>query len=150
MKLVCPKCHISRSIKNIRREYNIQPEFFEGEIDHNLINIDIYKDYEKLWRHYLVDDLLGLPYVVARHGYIIQKITGVSYKNSLTEASLGWSCLGRYSKEANRFYKHQKKNRYVRDFIRKTIHGGGYLACKKNCINIIQRSFKFFREILWG
>ena len=59
-----------------------------------------------LWRPYLIDDVLGLPYVLAKHGTSIQKITGVSYKNSLTEAALGWSCLGRYLKEDNKIFIH--------------------------------------------
>ena len=52
------------------------------------------------------DDVLGLAYVVAKHGNSIQKITGVSYGNSLTEAALGWSCLGRYLKEDIRILIH--------------------------------------------
>ena len=50
------------------------------EINHDLINIGNYKDYENLWRPYLIDDVLGLAYVIAKHGNSIQKITGVSYK----------------------------------------------------------------------
>ena len=41
------------------------------------------------FRPYFIDDVLGLAYGIAEHGNSIQKITGVSYKNSLTEASLG-------------------------------------------------------------
>ena len=55
----------------------------KGEIDHDLINISNYKEYENLWNPYLKDDVVGLAYVVAKHGISIQKITGVSYKNSL-------------------------------------------------------------------
>ena len=65
---------------------------------------------------YLVDDPLGLAYIVAKHGNSIKKITGVSNKNSLTEAALGWSCLGRYIKEDNEIL-YTPKNKYVRDFI---------------------------------
>ena len=87
-----------------------------GEINHDLINVGNYKDYENLWRHYLIEDVLGLAYVLAKHGNSIQTITGVSYKNSLTEASLGWSCLGRYLKEDNKIL-YTPKIKYVRDFI---------------------------------
>ena len=42
---------------------------------------------------------MGLANVDTKHGIIIQKCTGGSYKNSLTEVSQGWSYLGRYLKE---------------------------------------------------
>ena len=50
----------------------------KGEINHDLICIDKYKDYENLWRTHLLDDVLGIAYVFAKHGNSIQKITGVS------------------------------------------------------------------------
>ena len=131
MKFVCSKCHISGSLKSIQKEYNIQPDLMKSEINHDLINIDNSKDYENLWRAYLLDDVLGLSYVVAKHGNSIQKITGFSYKNSLTEAALGWSCLERYLKEVNKIL-YIPKNEFVRDFIKTTVHGGRVLACNKN------------------
>ena len=45
-----------------------------------------------------------------------KKITGVFFKNILTEASLGWACLGGYLKEDNKIL-YTPKNKYVRDFI---------------------------------
>ena len=92
IKFVCSKCHISGLLKSIQKEYNIQPVLMKGEINHDLINISKYKDYENLWRPYLIDDVLGLAKVIAKHGISIQKITVVSYKNSSTEAALSWSC----------------------------------------------------------
>ena len=83
IKLVCSKCHISVSLNSIQKANNIQPDLMKGEIDHDLINISNYKEYENLWNPYLKDDVVGLAYVVAKHGISIQKITGVSYKNSL-------------------------------------------------------------------
>ena len=118
MKFVCSKCHLSGSLKSIQKEYNIQPDLMKDEIDHDLINISNYKNYENLWRPYLISDVLGLAYVVVKHGNCIQKITGVSYKNSLTEAALGWSCLGRYLKGDNNIL-YTPKNKYVTDFIKK-------------------------------
>ena len=102
MKFVCSQCHISGSLKSIHKEYTIQPDLMKGEVNHDLINIVNYKDYENLWRPYLIDDVLGLAYVVAKHAKSIQKITGVSYKNSLTDAALGWCCLEKFLKEENR------------------------------------------------
>ena len=52
----------------------------KGEIDHDLIIFVNYNDYEKLWRPYLIDYVLGLAYVVDKHGNSIQKFTGVSNK----------------------------------------------------------------------
>ena len=93
MKFVCSKCHVSGSLKSIQREYNIQPELLGGELDHGLNNIGKYNGYENLWRPYLVDDVWGLAYMVAKHGNNYQKNTGFLFKNSLTEAPLGGSCL---------------------------------------------------------
>ena len=116
----------------------------KGEINHELINIGNYKDYENSWRPYLIDDVIGLAYVIAKHGNSIQKITGVSYKNSLTEAALGWSCLGRYLKEVNKTL-YTPKNKYVRSFSKQTVHGGRVLACNKK---IVSKSFKDVVNVL--
>ena len=102
MKCVCSICHISGSLKSIQKAYNIQPDLTKAEINHDLIKIRIYKDYENLWRPYLIDDVVGLAYLIAKHGNSIQIITGVSYENSLSEAALGSSCLGRCLKEDNK------------------------------------------------
>ena len=51
-------------------------------MDHNLFKNGNYKDYENLWRPYLIDDVLGLAYDIAKHGNSIQKITGASYKKN--------------------------------------------------------------------
>ena len=118
MKFVCSKCHISGLLKSIQKENNIQPDLRKGEIDHDLINIGNYEKYENLWRPYLLDDVLGIAYVVAKHGTGIQKTSCVPCKNSLTEACLGWSCLGRYLKEDIKIL-YKPKNKYVRDFIKK-------------------------------
>ena len=80
-----------------------------GEINQDLINIGNYKDYENVWRPYFIDDVLGLAYLIAKHGNSIQKLTGVSYENSLAEAALGWPCLGRYFKEDSRILYKPKK-----------------------------------------
>ena len=94
MKFVCSNCHFSGALKNIQKEYSKQPHLLKSEIDQNLITLSTYKKHEKLWKPYLMDDVLGLAYVVAKHGNSVQKITGVSYKNSLTESALAWFCLG--------------------------------------------------------
>ena len=109
MKFVCSKVHISGSLKKIQNEYNIQPQLFTGEIDQNLITLSHYKEHEKLWKPYLVDNMLGLASVVAKHGNKIQRITGVSFKNSLTESSLAWSTLEKYMKQSGKTFYTLKK-----------------------------------------
>ena len=71
-------CHISGSLKEIKKEYKIQPNLMKGEIDHNVINISNFEDYENSWKSYIRNDVLGLAFVVAKHGNHIQNITDVS------------------------------------------------------------------------
>ena len=87
MKFVCSKVHLSGSLKKIQKEYRIQPQLLKSEMEHNDISLSNYKEKEQLWKPYLVNDVLGLAAVIAKHGNNIQKITGVSFKNSLTESS---------------------------------------------------------------
>ena len=75
-------------IKRGSKEYNIQLQLVKKEIEHELITLSKYKKHENQWQPYLIDDALGLAYVISKHGNFFRKITGVSYKNSLTEASL--------------------------------------------------------------
>ena len=98
MKVVCSKVHICGSLNKKQKENNIQPQLIKSEIDHILIALSNYKEHEKLWNSYLIDDVLGLAAVVAEHGNKIPKITGVSFKNSLTEFYLACSTLGKYMK----------------------------------------------------
>ena len=55
----------------------------------------------------------------------MQKMSGFGIKDCLTEASLGWKCFGTYNKDRE-FYTFNDK--YVRDFIRKSIKGGRVCA----------------------
>ena len=72
-------------------------------------------------RPFLVDEVLRISYVVAKHDNNFQKITGNSYKNSFTEDSLGWSSSCRCLKEDNKNLN-KPKTKLVRDFRSKTIH----------------------------
>ena len=58
MKCVFSNCHISGSLKSIQKEYNIQADLMKDEINHDLINIGIYKNYGNLLAPYLIDDVL--------------------------------------------------------------------------------------------
>ena len=104
MKFVCSKVHISGSLKKIQKKENIQSQLLKSEIDHNLENLHNYKEIEHIWRPYLVGDDLGLAALIAKHGNKIQKRTGVSFENSLTESSLAWSTLGRYIRESGKSF----------------------------------------------
>ena len=85
-----------------------------------------------------------LAYVTAKHGDSIQKITGVSDKNSLTEAALGWFRLGRYLEEDDKIL-YPLRNKNVRDFNKRTVHGGRVLACN---YKIVSKAFKDVVNVL--
>ena len=116
------------------KEYNIEPQWLKGEFAHELITLSKYKEHESLWKTYLVADVLGLAYVVSKHGNAVRKITGVSYKNSLRESLIAWSCLGRHIKDSNKKF-YTPKNTFVRDFIQKTVHGGRVICLNRNFVS---------------
>ena len=58
------------------------------------------------------------------------KKSGFGIKDCLTEASLGWICFGTYNK-VRQFYNFNDK--YVRDFVRKSIHGGRCVSFNRFC-----------------
>ena len=117
----CSKSHIKGSLEKIGREYNLQPELLKGEIDHSVINKNNFVKLRHFWEPYLVSDVLCLDFIYARHSMEMQKMSGFGIKDCLTEASLGWKCFGTYNKDRE-FYTFNDK--YVRDFIRKSIKGG--------------------------
>ena len=51
----------------------------------------------------------------------MQKMSAFGIKDCLPDASLGWKCFGKYNKDRE-FYTFNDK--YVRDFIRRSIKGG--------------------------
>ena len=77
----------------------------------------------------------------------MQKMSGFGIKDCLTEASLGWKCFGTYNKDRE-FYTFNDK--YVRDFIRKSIKGGRVAALNRyfesnqcyEILNIIKKHLK--------
>ena len=72
-KFVLSKCQITGSFTDFQKESNIKPELSSGEIAHDMITFSNYKEHEKLWKRYLIDDVLCLPYVVSKHGNSIKK-----------------------------------------------------------------------------
>ena len=121
VKFTCTKSHIKGSLEKIGKEYGLQPELLKGEMDHSLINKNNFAELRHIWEPYLISDVLCLAFIYARHSMEMQKMTGFGIKDCLTEASLGWKCFGTYNKDRE-FYTFNDK--YVRDFIRKSIKGG--------------------------
>ena len=58
----------------------------------------------------------------------MQKITKIGCKDSLIQPSFGWKCFGLYNKDRE-FCTF--KNKYVHDFIRKSIKGGRICALNR-------------------
>ena len=108
-------------MEKIGREYGLQPELLKGEIERSVIIKSNFAELRHIWKPYLKLDVLCLAFIYARHSMKRQKMSGFGIKDCLTEASLGWKCFGTYNK-GREFYTFNDK--YVRDFIRKSIHGG--------------------------
>ena len=121
VKFTCTKSHIKGSLNKIGKEYGLQPELLKGEIDHSVINKNNFVKLRHIWEPYLISDVLCLAFIYARHSMEMQKMTGFGIKDCLTEASLGWKCFGTNNKDRE-FYTFNDK--YVHDFIRKSIKGG--------------------------
>ena len=121
VKFTCSKSHIKGSLEKIGKEYGLQPELLKGEIEHSVINKNNFAELRHVWEPYLKLDVLCLAYIYARHSMEMQKMSGFGIKDCLTEASLGWKCFGTYNKDRE-FYTFNDK--YIRDFIRKSIKGG--------------------------
>ena len=121
VKFTCSKAHIKGSLNKIGKEYRLQPDLLKGEIEHSVINKNNFAELGHIWEPYLISDVLCLAFIYARHSMEMQKMTGFGIKDCLTEASLGWKCFGKYNKNKE-FYTFNDK--YVRDFIRKSIKGG--------------------------
>ena len=147
IKFTCTKSHIKGSLEKIGREHNLQPELLKGEMDHSIFNKNNFVKLRHIWEPYLISDVLCLAFIYARHSMEMQKMSGFGIKDCLTEASLGWKCFGTYKKDRE-FYTFN--NKYVRDFIRKSIKGGrcgAYIRCfeSKQCeeiLNTIKKHLK--------
>ena len=113
-------------------------------MEHSDITLSIYIEKEHFSKPYLINDVLGLGMLVAKHANKIQKITGVSFKTSLTQSSLSWSTLGKYMEASGKSF-YTPKNKYVRDFIRKTVHGGRVVALNRK---FVSSSFNQIVDIL--
>ena len=121
VKFTCSKSHIKGSLEKIGREYGLQPELLKGEIEHSVFNKNNFAKLIHIWEPYLLSDVLCLAFIYARHSMEMQKMSGFGIKDCLTETSLGWICFGKYNRNRELYTFNDK---YVRDFIRKSIKGG--------------------------
>ena len=147
VKFTCSKSHIKGSLEKIGREYGLQPELLKGEIEHSLNKKNNFAELGHIWEPNLISDVLCLAFIYARHSMEMQKMSGFGIKDCLTEASLGWKCFGTYDKDRE-FYTFNDK--YVRNFIRKSIKGGRVAALNRyfesnqceEILNIIKKHLK--------
>ena len=128
-KFTCSKSHKKGSLEKIGKEYGLQPELLKGEIEHSIINKNNFAELRHIWEPYLISDVLLLAFIFARHSMEMQKMSGFGIEDCLTEASLGWICFGTYNKDRE-FYTFNDK--YVRNFIRKSIKGGRVAALNRH------------------
>ena len=128
VKFTCSKSHIKSSLEKIGKENGLQPELLKREKEHSVIVKRNFAELKHIWEPYLKLDALCLAFIYARHSMEMQKMIGFGIKDCLTETSLGWKCFGTDNKDRE-FYTSNEK--YVRDFIRKTIKGGGVAALNR-------------------
>ena len=119
--MACLNSHIKGFLEKIGKEYSFQPELLKGEMEDSVVKKSIFAESGHIWEPYLKLDVLCLAFVYCRHSMEMQKMSGFGVKDCLSEAILGWKCFGRYNKDRE-FYTFNDK--YVRDFIRKSIKGG--------------------------
>ena len=72
--------------------------------------------------------MLCLAFIYARDSMEMQTMSSFGIKGCLTEASLGWKCFGTYNKNREIYTFNDK---YVRDFIRRSIKGGSVAALNR-------------------
>ena len=146
VKFTCSKSHMKGSLEKIGKEYGLQQELLKGEIEHSVINKNFSADLKYIWEPYLKLYLLCLAFIYARHSMEMQKMSGFGIKDCLTGASLGWKCFGTYNRDPE-FYTFNDK--FVRDFIRKSIKGGRVGAFKRYFeSNECEEVLNFFKKHL--
>ena len=128
VKFTRTKSHTKGSLEKIRREYGLQPELLNGEIEHSVIINGNFADLRPIWETYLKLEVLCLASIYARHSMQMHNMNGFGIKGCLTEASLGWKCFGTYKKDCEIYTFNDK---YVKDFIRKSIKEGTVAALNR-------------------
>ena len=99
VKFTSTNSHIKGSLEKIGKEYGLQPELLNGEIEHSTINKTNFADLRRIWEPYLKSEVICLAFIYARQSVEMQKLSGFGIKDCLTEGSLGWKCFGTYYKE---------------------------------------------------
>ena len=77
-------------MEKIGREYDLQTDFLNGEIEHSVINKRNLSDLRHIWEPYLKLNVLCLAFIYARLSMKMQNLSAFGIKYCLTEASLGW------------------------------------------------------------
>ena len=145
--MTCTKSHLKGSIEKVGRKHGFQAELLTGKIEHSVFNETNFSDLRHICEPYLELDVLSLGFIYATHSREMQKKSGFCNKDCLTEASLEWKCFGTYNKDRE-FYTFNDK--YVRDFIRKSIKRGSVAALNRyfesnqceEILNIIKKHLK--------
>ena len=127
VKITCTKSHIKGSFEKIGTEYRLQPELLKGEIEHSVIIKSNFADLGLNWESYFRLYMLCLGFIYAGRSMEMQKLGGFGIKNCLTEANLRWKCFGKYIENRELYTSNDK---YIRDFLRKSIKGGIVFALK--------------------
>ena len=139
VKITCTKCHIEGSLEKINREYGLQHEILKGEIEQTDINKSNFADLRHIWEPCLRLDVLYLAFINARHSMEMQKMSGFGIRDCLTEASLGWICFETSNRDRE---FHTFNDKYVRDFIRRSIKSGREAALDR-CFQIKEVGWKY-------
>ena len=86
----CGMTHLNYSLKKLGNTFKLPKELLKTEIDHNDIDVNIYKDKKDIWLPYVKNDVLCTAYSYARYIMNMKKITGFSMKGFLSLPGLGW------------------------------------------------------------
>ena len=81
--------HNKGILEKIGREYYLQPELLDGEIEQSVIIESNFADLKHIWEALLKSDVLFLAYLYGRHSMEMHKKSVFGIKDRLTEASLG-------------------------------------------------------------
>ena len=115
--------HIKDSLKNIGRNYKLQPCLLKQELEHDEIFEDNWEQKKYEWLPYLKNDVLSTVFSYARFSKGMEELTGFGMKNSLTLPSLAnkyFNSLRDESDEAIYTYNDE----FMRHFVRQSIKGG--------------------------
>ena len=92
-------------------------------MDHDEIDVNIYKDKINEWWPYVKNDVLCTAFSYARYIKAIEEITRFSMKGCLSLPDLGWKFFNSLRTEEDE-QKYTYADKYMRWFLRQSIKGG--------------------------